>query len=297
MPNPIPESISRTELQASFLSLPNVWDKLAHVSRDLSDALEGRLQQVPAQPARDAVLVTPDQMPVKKGFASVEGQARMLHDLASIELQALELGLRTLIEFPDAPAGFREELARVTQSEAEHFRLCLEALEDLGHPWGSWPVHVSLWNAVAPEDSLLDRILIVHRYLEGSGLDAGETLLRRLHSAPRTAAHPVVAQIVREEIGHVEFGSRWFREVCIIEKIDAQRDFEMRFEAIKDRVPRRIEKISRELRLKAGFSEDEIAYLERHRERMSKFAPRRRETETSGLSVFDLLAVAEMSSS
>lgn len=283
------EAISRTEPQAGFLTVSGAWDKLSRVRADLNDALQGRLGGVPFQPARDAQVLDPKLHPDKKGFATREGQARMLHDLASIELQALELGLRTLIEFPEAPAGFREELAAVTSGEADHFRLCLEALQDLGHPWGTWPVHTALWSAVDAKDTLLDRILIVHRYLEGSGLDAGETLLRRLSGSPVGPGHKVVGQIVREEIGHVEFGSRWYREICRLEKLDAAQDFETRYGSIKARLPRRIEKISHELRRRAGFSEGEIFFLESERSKVSKFPSVPRDPE-SGVTIDDLLS-------
>ncbi|MFN7728677.1 MAG: DUF455 family protein [Bdellovibrio sp.] len=283
------ESRSRTQPQGSFLDVGPAWDKLARVKMDINEALQGRPAFIPLVPARDAQILSPKNFPDKKGLASPEGQARMLHDLASIELQALELGLRTLIEFPEAPVRFREELATVTIGEADHFRLCLEALEDLGFQWGRWPIHTNLWCAVDAQDSLLDRILIVHRYLEGSGLDAGETLLRRLAGVPEGPGHKVVGQIVREEIGHVEFGSRWYREVCALEKREASQDFETRYASIKERLPKRIEKMSHELRRRAGFTEGEIFFLESERVKVSKFRGGRR-GEDSGVSIDDLLA-------
>ncbi len=263
-----------TQQEESFLEIPNVWEKLTRVPEDLASALEGRLQSVPFAPGRDVQILPSMQFPKRKGLSFVEGRARMLHDLASIELQALELGLRTLIEFPEAPVGFREELAQVTASEGVHLRLCLEALEDLGHPWGSFPIHIGLWQSVEKGESLLDRILIVHRYLEGSGLDAGDTLLERLRAVPRGPAHLVVEQIVREEVGHVEFGSRWYRNVCAQEKIDPNEDFSTRFLSVRHRIPKRVERISRELRLKAGFNESELAFLESHRASIQKFSPK-----------------------
>lgn len=162
------------------LETPNVWDKIQNIEKSCELALKGGLLLAPDQPARDVLVLDSKQHPPKLGLSKKEGQARMLHDLASIELQAMELGLRTLIEFPEAPEGFREELMAVTISEGQHLRLCLEGISDLGYSWGHWPVHTALWNAVSSEDQLLDRILIVHRYLEGSGLDAGDSLIRRL---------------------------------------------------------------------------------------------------------------------
>jgi len=250
------------------IEMPNVWEKIKNIEKSCEKALEKDFLGVSAQPGRDALVLDSKLHPPKKGFSQKEGQARMLHDLASIELQAMELGLRTLIEFPEAPHGFREELKAVTISEGQHLRLCLEGIADLGYTWGHWPVHTALWNAVSSEDSLLDRILIVHRYLEGSGLDAGDNLIRRLDGidAAGAAAKKIVQQINFEEIGHVDFGSQWYREVCRLEGRDSQVDFPARMEALRWQLPKRMEKINRELRRKAGFTETELECCEALRE-------------------------------
>lgn len=249
--------------------------KIANIKAACEQALQYRTGDVvPVIPARDAPVLKANLHPDKKGLSSSAGQARMLHDLGSIELQAMELGYRTLIEFPDAPSGFREELAAITISESTHFELCLNAIEKLGHKWGEWPVHTALWEAVASEDSLLDRILIVHRYLEGSGLDAGDTLLRRLDAVLENHVHPLVRTIVHDEVGHVEFGSRWYRDICKSEGRDPQNDFPERMATLKERLPKRMEKLSYPLRKKAGFTDLELQVLEARRneavERLAK---------------------------
>lgn len=249
----------------------NVRQKIQELDSAIEMAFTTPMTSFPVDPARDTTILIPGLLPPKKGLSFKEGQARLLHDLASIELQAMELGLRTLHEYPEAPVGFREELVGVVRSEGEHLRLCLDGIEKLGFKWGDWPVHNMLWASVAGDDSLLDRILIVHRYLEGSGLDAGDTLLRRLESVLESPLHGISKVIVTEEIGHVEFGSRWYREICRQEKIDPQADFPVRLESFRYRIPKRIEKISRPLRIQAGFTESEISYLEDIRSRMAKY--------------------------
>ncbi len=172
--------------------------------------------------------------------------------------------MRTLCEYPEANLEFRQELAELALSEGRHLELCLNHLEWLGSHWGNWDVHLSLWNMVGCEDSLIDRILIVHRYLEGSGLDAGESILRRLCGVASKSVRSVVGVIVNEEIDHVRFGSLWYREFCESEHLDPEREFATRMERIARLAPRR-EKISRELRIKGGFSEVELEVLERLR--------------------------------
>lgn len=248
--------------------VPDVWEKIRQIETHCHAAMSLKAPGVaPETPARDVLVLHPKDHPAKKGFSTNEGQARMLHDLASIELQAMELGVRSLVEYPEAPEGFKEELIHVTLQEANHLRMCIEAIDSLGFKWGDWPVHTALWRAVSPEDSLLDRILIVHRYLEGSGLDAGDTLIRRLEgTAGKLTIQHIVKQINFEEIGHVDFGSRWYRTICEAQKIDPNKDFPVRMDSLRERLPKRVEPLNHELRRKAGFTDEELAYYERLRE-------------------------------
>lgn len=253
-----------------MLHLAAARDKLAFVRALRRTPGEGD-GPVPALPARDLPVLLPGEMPERAGLSTAAGQRRLLHDLGNIELQAMELCYRGLLEYPDAPAAFRDELMGLLDSETSHFELCLNALEELGGRWGEFPVHLGLWAAVRPEDSILDRILIVHRYLEGNGLDAGESLIRRMAGVPRSAAHPVLERIAREELDHVAFGSRWYQCLCAERRLDPTHDFKTRFTALLPQLPRRIEHIHRGLRRQAGFSDDEIDFLEAQRESWSRF--------------------------
>lgn len=258
--------IASEQPKTQVLVEPSARQKLANLDSVLSRLLAGGLEAVPDTPGRDVQIWPIRDLPPKKGLASVEGQARLLHDLASIELQAMELCVRTLAEFPLAPLGFRNELAGIARDEGRHFGLCLDCLDNLAMPWGSFPTHIGLWQAVAREDSLLDRILIVHRYLEGSGLDASDTLLRRLDGVADKRVRNVVKVIREEEMGHVQFGSRWYFELLRVEGLDPEVDFGARLESLIHRIPRRLEPISHATRAAAGFTETEILELEKVRE-------------------------------
>jgi uncharacterized ferritin-like protein (DUF455 family) len=245
----------------------NVFEKIKVLRQNADFALSNSIKvDVPFIPARDVEVLEFKLHPPKKGFSGKEGQARMLHDLASIELQAMELGLRTLAEFPEAPKEFKEELWRITLSESEHLEMCLTEIQMLGYNWGDWPVNCGLWTCVTPEDSLIDRLLIVHRYLEGSGLDAGDTLIKRLAGVDAISVQKAVQIINREEVGHVLFGSEWYFKLCNTEKIDPSDDFEMRMNRLRAVLPKRINPINHYLRKQSGFSESEIKYLEKLRE-------------------------------
>lgn len=247
--------------------------KLSGLDMALETLVSGGSIEVPHEPGRDVQIMPLRDLPPKKGLSTREGQARLVHDLASIELQAMELGLRTLAEFPDAPREFREELAEVTRQEGSHFGLCLRALDDLGMPWGSFPTHVMLWHSVAGDDSLLDRIVIVHRYLEGSGLDASDTILRRLSGVNAREALSAVSVIRRDEVGHVQFGSRWHHRLVGEAGGDFSDDLRDRLLRVFHRIPRRLEPINVPVRASAGFLEGEIAVLEELRGRWSKPEP------------------------
>lgn len=248
-------------------NVKNIFEKIEVLRQNAELVLSQKSRVVaPLIPARDATILEFKAHPLKKGLSTKEGQARMLHDLTSIELQAMELGLRTLAEFPHAPEQFRSDLWKVTLSESEHLEMCLTEIESLGFKWGDWPVNCGLWATVSPEDSLLDRVLIVHRYLEGSGLDAGDTLLKRLGGVEATGVKNAVKIINKEEIGHVLFGTDWYLRLCKAENLDPASDFITRMNKLRGILPKRINPINTELRLQAGFSASEIGYLNELRE-------------------------------
>lgn len=193
-------------------------------------------------------------------------QAKLLHALANIELQAMELAFRSFVEYPDAPVIFREQMADLALSEAEHLSLCLDQLEEMKFPWGSVPVHMNLWSAVSEEDSLMDRLVIVHRYLEACGLDSGVALHRRVSQIEAPHVEKAIKKITEDEVGHVAFGSYWYQEFCRQSRRDPDEDFKTRMHVLKFKLPRRVEALDRQLRLKAGFTESELQTVEEIRQ-------------------------------
>ena len=261
--------IARPPSETQVLGQTSARAKVAMLATALENLARGGREDVPTDPGRDVEVRELRELPPKPGLSTALGQARLLHDLASIELQALELCVRTLSEYPEAPRRFREQLIEVAADEGRHLGLCLNALDDLQHPWGSFPTHLGLWRAVRSGEPLLDRILIVHRYLEGSGLDASDSILRRLGGVRAPEAAHAVGVIRRDEVGHVKFGSHWYREIARGAGIDPADDFAPRLASIATRVPRRLEPIRRDLRLEAGFSESEIDALEALRKKLA----------------------------
>ena len=127
----------------------------------------------------------------------------------------------------------------------------------------SW-LHLGLWHATHKKDSLLERLFIVHRYLEGSGLDAGDTLLRRLSGVNNKIINEIVDTIVIEEVGHVQFGSRWYKHYIEKNKINEKQFLNRILRLVSHRHPRK-DKLAQDLRIKAGFQEFELKAIEEFR--------------------------------
>lgn len=224
---------------------------------------------IPELPGRSGLVLETIRGPKDK-ISTRLGQARLLHELANIEMQAMELCLRTYLEYPGAPAKFRLELADLAKDEARHLELCLDGLKTFDIEFGHWPIHLNLWKTVSSEDSLLDRIVIVHRYLEASGLDAGNQIIDKLRSCQAVNIQQVMMTIHQDEIKHVDFGSRWYREICKIEGLDPKIDFPHRIEKLKSRLPKRVEKFDLKSRKLAGFLDPEIEVLQKLRDQFVK---------------------------
>lgn len=248
----------------------NVHDKLATLESSCHAALRLTSRVAVESTARDGEVRDFWKMPPKIGFGKAEGQARLLHDLANIELQATELALRTLCEFPDAPQELREELCELAIDEGRHLQLCLQGLDDLGFKWGDWPVHMNLWEAVSNQDSLLDRLVVVHRYLEGAGLDAGVGILSRLTGSAAKTVESIVSTIVREEVGHVAFGSKWYHRLCGEQGLNIEVDFKNRIESVMQRLPKK-ETLVYDLRRQAGFRDFELRTMEELKSKYAQF--------------------------
>lgn len=246
---------------------PNVQKKIELFEKTLELIINKDFLQIPRQAARDIPVLPTRLHPDKKGLSFKEGQARLLHDLASIELQAMELALRTLIEFPEAPTEFRQQLIEIARSEKKHLNLCLQAIESTGFTWGHFPIHNLLWDSVSSDNDLLDRILIVHLYLEGSGLDASHYLVQRLRgvAATENKIHEVIQIIANEELDHVRFGTYWFDKICKDQNLDPSFEYENRFKKVKKLLPRRVEKINLQIRKTVGFTDSQLKVLNEFR--------------------------------
>ena len=213
---------------------------------------------IPGRPARPE-LVPPRQVG-HRSMATVEGRAMLIHALAHIEFNALNLALDALWRFADLPADYYVDWLRVAQEEAGHFALLAAHLRTLGHEYGDFAAHDSLWEMVEKTSGdVLARMALVPRTLEARGLDAIPPLRAKLAQAGDLDAAHILDIILRDEVGHVEIGNRWYNYLCVqrgLEPYATYAELAARYKAPTPRGP-----FNLEARRRAGFTEEELRAL------------------------------------
>ena len=213
----------------------------------------------PGRPSRPQ-LVHPSGVKPRK-LATRQGRASFLHALAHIEFNAINLAWDAVYRFRGMPAEFYADWIRVADEEAHHFALLNQRLEDLGQAYGDFPAHDGLWHmARVTAHDILVRMALVPRVLEARGLDVTPAMIRRLQQAGDAESAAVLETILRDEIGHVQAGTRWFQYVCRQRGLAPLETFRS---LLAEYAPGRIRAPFNEgARRQAGFGSDEMALLE-----------------------------------
>jgi len=168
----------------------------------------------PARPARPPrpELRPPREMPKRRAGGSREGRIALLHAVAHIELNAIDLAWDIVARFPGLPRDFYDDWVRVGVEEAEHHALLARRLASLGAAYGDLPAHDGLWEAAEETaHDLLARLAVVPLVLEARGLDVTPDMNQRLDRFGDAESASVLRRIYEDEIGHVAAGARWFR--------------------------------------------------------------------------------------
>lgn len=213
----------------------------------------------PGRPARP-VLVAPSGLQARP-VHTPEGRAALIHALAHIELNAVDLACDICWRFAGMPEAFYRQWLQVAREEATHFGLLLAHLQSMGFDYGDFPAHDGLWEMAArTQDDLLARLVLVPRTLEARGLDVTPGMRARFVAAGDTRAAEILDVILRDEIGHVAIGNRWYRWLC--ER--AQDDPLTRHEQLahERRAPRPKGPFNRAARAAAGFTQEELDRLD-----------------------------------
>jgi uncharacterized ferritin-like protein (DUF455 family) len=233
------------------------------------DALSASLPLVPERPlAPDRPLpgrpVRPRLVPIQQVPArnprTADGHAALLHSIAHIEFNAIGLALDAIWRFAGLPPVYYLDWLRVAHEETRHFRLLSGHLATLGYAYGDFDAHDGLWDMAArTAGDVLDRMALVPRRLEARGLDVSPGIRSKLIAAGDPAAGAILDIILRDEIGHVAVGNRWFNWLCGSRGLDpVATDARI---AARHCVPRPRGPFNLAARRAAGFSAVEIELL------------------------------------
>lgn len=212
----------------------------------------------PGRPDRPE-LVPPLQVPRRK-MTTLAGRAAMIHALAHIEFNAVNLALDAAYRFRDMPHAFYGDWLKVASEEALHFNLLSGHLRSMGYDYGHFPAHNGLWEmAVKTEHDPLVRMALVPRVLEARGLDATPAIVEKLKSVNDSKAVEILAVVERDEIGHVAIGSRWYLYLCEQRGLEPLATFKQllgEYDAPPLKPP-----FNYEGRRAGGFSQEELGWL------------------------------------
>ncbi len=217
--------------------------------------------EIPGRPDRPE-LVNPGLVK-RRSMVTVEGRAVLIHALAHIEFNAINLALDAIWRFNGMPQAYYEDWLKVAAEEAYHYDLLNRHLQSQGYAYGDFPAHNSLWEMVEKTtDSILARMALVPRTMESRGLDALPPIQEKLEQAHDQEAVRLLQIILNDEVGHVEIGNRWFNYECQkqgLDPINAYAQLVKQYEAPKLRGP-----FNYAARKAAGFTEAELAALDIH---------------------------------
>jgi len=192
----------------------------------------GRAQALPAnstshirqlkEPGRPEhpLLVDAKQL-ARRGLGTKTGRIALLHSLAHIEFNAINLALDAIYRFRELPVAYVNDWLKVAADEGEHFLLLHHRLLELDSTYGALPAHDGLWEMARRTDhDVLVRMALVPRILEARGLDVAPPMIEKLQQQGDTASAAILERIYTDEITHVEVGNRWFRYLCEQRSLD-----------------------------------------------------------------------------
>jgi uncharacterized ferritin-like protein (DUF455 family) len=212
----------------------------------------------PGRPARPR-LVPARQVP-QRGLGTAAGRAALVHAVAHIEFNAIDLAWDAVYRFRGMPAAFYLDWARCADDEARHYAMLAGRLAELGHAYGDFDAHNGLWEmAEKTAASDLARMALVPRVLEARGLDVTPGMIERLRGVGDTRTVAILEVILREEVAHVAAGTRWYRWCCERDGLAPRETF---LGLLREYMGRTLRgPFNLPARREAGFGEDELDAL------------------------------------
>jgi len=212
----------------------------------------------PGRPERPR-LVPPRQLP-QRGLGTPEGRAALIHAVAHIEFNAINLACDAVYRFRDMPVGYYADWIAVADDEARHYALLEARLEGLGYSYGDFDAHNGLWEmALKTAHDPLVRMALVPRVLEARWLDVTPGMIERLRGLGDRETVAILELILREEVAHVATGSRWFAWCCDQRGLEPEPTFRA---LLATHAPGLVRgPFNLEARRAAGFSDAELGAL------------------------------------
>lgn len=249
-------TLPRAKVEATLALVPLLdEDRLDPLSTYLHTSGPGR----PERP----LLVDPKEVPRRSPFTAA-GHAALMHSIAHIEFNAIDLALDCVWRFAGMPERFYRDWLLVATEEAKHFSLLEEHLNLLGYKYGDFPAHTGLWTICAnTAEDIVARMALVPRTMEARGLDATPLIQAKLSKVgtPEALKAKAILQIIlSEEVGHVATGNRWYRWLCDQHGLDPAAFYAQA--AIQYAAPRPKPPFNYAARLAAGFSPQELEQLD-----------------------------------
>ena len=252
--------LANTDVQLKVERLQHVFDEYQQqrIHLDVSKEYLADHLSLPGRPQKPE-LVPPLEVP-KRRMDTIEGRASLLHSLAHIEFNAMNLALDAIWRFPNMPKQYYEDWLKVAKEEAYHFSLVNEHMQSYGFAYGDFLAHNSLWEMVErTTDAVIARMALVPRTMEARGLDAVPGIRDRFKQIKDAKAVEILEIILHDEIGHVFIGNRWFNFLCAkdnLSPITTYRDLARQYRAPTLRGPFNVE-----ARQQAGFTQEELKIL------------------------------------
>lgn len=205
-------------------------------------------------------LVAPKDLPKRSTFTQ-EGRAALLHSIAHIEFNAINLALDAVARFRGMPLDYYHDWIKVAKEEAYHFTLLNDHLKTLGYQYGDFDGHNGLWEMTQKTAyDVLARMALVPRLMEARGLDVSPLIVKKLKQCQDQDAVKILEIIMHDEEGHVKIGNRWYHYCCEQRGVDKIQTFR---ELLDQHAPNFLRKpFAHEARRRAGFSERELKLLD-----------------------------------
>ena len=194
-------------------------------------SLHGPMDRLPPdRPGRpEKPELVPPRLLKRRSLKSVRGRIALLHALAHIELNAIDLALDIVARLAAEamPRSFFDGWMLVAFEEAKHFSLLRDRLVSLGASYGNLPAHDGLWQAAQDtKGHLFARLAIVPLVLEARGLDVTPSMIEQLTSVGDEKSADILRIIYEDEKGHVATGAKWFRFSCMRQGLDPATTFQ-----------------------------------------------------------------------